>query len=130
MGDASVRMAVRRYAPTIPEELQAIETLVQVLERGSLHEGLSTALDEVEDFHPPEIVAALMRGLMTRDGGVACLFAAMLYFVHGKTDSAFDWERRLFFERFNTEDPVEREIVARELFTTLGVDPGPYVKPA
>jgi hypothetical protein len=130
IGDASVKMAIHRYAPAIPEQSQSIETLVHALEQASLHGDLSTALDEVEDFHPPEIIAALMRGLMTREGGIACLFAAMLYFVHGKADSAFDREQRPFFERFNTDNLVERETVARELFATLGINPGPYIKPA
>jgi hypothetical protein len=128
--DASVRMAIHRYAPTLPSHAQRIATLVQVLERASLHENLSAALDEVADFHPPEIVAALMRGLMAHDGSVACHFAAMLCFVHGKAASAFDWDQRPFFLRFNTDNLVEREVAARELFATLGVDPGPYIKPA
>jgi hypothetical protein len=84
---------------------------------------LSETLDEIEDFRSPAIVQELLRGLMKRDGATACHFAAMLYFLHGKAASAFDWDHRPFFLRFNTEDLVEREIAVRELCNSIGVDP-------
>lgn len=127
-GNATVRMAVHTYAPELLTESQRVRSLVQALEQADFYEGLSQALSHASQFHPPEVTNALLRGIMDRDGSVACHFAAMLYFIHGKSSSPFDWEHRPFFLRFNTENPVEREKAARELFATLGVDADRYVK--
>lgn len=128
-GNAEVRMAVQSHAPELLTDGQRVAGLVQTLEQADIYGGLSRALDEVAEFHPPEIVTTLLRGLMERDGGAACHFAAMLYFIHGKAASAFDWDRRPFFLRFNTDDLAEREIVVRELCQELGIDPHRCIKP-
>ncbi|MDP3072326.1 MAG: hypothetical protein Q8N18_18690 [Opitutaceae bacterium] len=128
-GDTQVRMAVHSHAPELMTKTQRIASLVQALEQGDNYSGLTEALLEVETFHPPEIMTALLRGLMDRDGGTACHFAAMLYFLHGKSASAFDWNHRPFFLRFNTTDLVEREKAIRELCETIGADPGRCIKP-
>lgn len=128
-GDARIRMAVLTHAPQLVSKSDRITALVTTLEKASLYSGLSEALRHIEQFHPREIVNALLRGLMERDGGTACQFAAMLYFIHGKASSAFDWDHRPFFLRFNTADLVEREVVVRELLATLGVKPSRYIKP-
>ena len=83
----------------------------------------SETLEEIEEFHPPTVIKELVLGLMNRDGATACHFAAMLYYLHGKASSAFDWKHRPFFLRFNTDDLSEREIVVRELCEVIGVDP-------
>jgi hypothetical protein len=113
------RQAIERFTAEIPAPNY------MPAERG----GLTQALLEVESFHPPEITTALLRGLMERDGGAACHFAAMLYFLHGKSASAFDWNHRPFFLRFNTPDLEQREIAVRELCATLGADPSRYIRP-
>lgn len=128
-GNAEIRMAVHSHAPELMTERQRIDSLVQALEQAEIYGGLTQALLEVEDFHPPEIIRTLLRGLMDRDGGTACHFAAMLYFLHGKAKSAFDWDHRPFFLRFNTGDLAEREKAVRELCETIGVDPSRYIKP-
>ena len=124
-----VRLAVQRYAPSLVTDDDRIATLVGTLRNAEAYGGLTQALLDIETFHPPEIINALLRGLMERDGGTACHFAAMLYFLHGKAASAFDWDLRPFFLRFNTEDMAEREAVVRELCGTIGVDPGRCLKP-
>ena len=121
--DTQTRMAVHVHAPELLSEPLRIDSIVRALQESTIYFGLSEALAEVEQFHPPEIVRELMRGLMRRDGGTACHFAAMLYFVHGKSSCAFDWEHRPFFLKFNTEDLVEREKAVRELGDVIGVDP-------
>ncbi|MEO8068281.1 MAG: hypothetical protein ABI599_11365 [Flavobacteriales bacterium] len=128
-GSSAVRMAVHSYAPELISQPQRTASLVQVLQQGDRSGGLTTALLQVESFHPPEIITTLLRGLMERDGGTACHYAAMLYFLNGKSASAFDWDHRPFFLRFNTEDMKEREKAVRELCTTIGVDPSRYIKP-
>ena len=97
--------------------------LIAALDDAELFGGLTPASLEVETFHPSDIMSALLRGLMQRDGGTAVYFAAMLYFLHGKSASALDWDYRPFVLRFNTSDLLEREMVARELCDTIGVDP-------
>ncbi len=129
-GDTQVRMAVHTHAPELMTDAERTASLVQALEQADTYGGLTQALLEVETFHPPEIITALLRGLMERDGGAACHFAAMLYFLDGKSASAFDWNHRPFFLRFNTPDLEQRETAVRELCATLGVDPSRYIKPA
>lgn len=102
-------------------------TLVAALENTDFYAGLTQALLEVESFHPPEVIAALLRGVLARNGDHACHFAAMLMFLHGKAESAFDWELRPFFLRFNTADRTEREAMFRELCGRIGVSPEPYL---
>ena len=128
-GDAEVRMAVHSHAPELMTKRQRIDSLVQALEQAEIYGGLTQALLEVEDFHPPEIIRTLLRGLMDHDGGTACHFAGMLYYLHGKSKSAFDWDHRPFFLRFNTTDMAEREKAVRELCETIGADPHTCIKP-
>lgn len=125
--DAKTRLAVHRYAPQLLSEEQRTDSILRALRESEIYTGLSETLDEIEDFHPPAIVQELLRGLMKRDGATACHFAAMLYFLHGKAASAFDWDHRPFFLRFNTEDLVEREIAVHELCNSIGVDPSMYL---
>lgn len=49
-------------------------------------------------------------------------------FVHGLADSAFDWNQRPFFLRFNTPDPDQREAVFAELCEKIGVDASAYFR--
>ena len=128
-GDAAVRMAVHSHAPELMTERQRTDSLLQALGQAEIYGGLTQALLEIEEFHPPEVIRALLRGLMERDGGTACHFAAMLYFLHGKAKSAFDWDHRPFFLRFNTTDMAEREKAVRELCETIGADPHICIKP-
>ncbi len=121
-GGTAVRMAVHTYAPQLVTNSERIASLVRALEEGTFYDGLTDALREVEMFHPPEIMAALWRGLMAREGGIACHLAAMLYFLYGKSESAFDWNHRPFFLRLNTPVMADREVAVRELCVQLGVD--------
>ena len=111
----SVRNAVQQYAPKLVSETVKTKSLVEALRDASLYGGLSQALDEAEEFHPPEVIQALFDGARNRDGETAVLMAAMLLYVHGISDEAFDLNERPFFLRFNTEDPIERFKVFSEL---------------
>lgn len=125
-GTLQMRVAVVTHAAELVPEKARIATLVEALEGSDFYEGLTQALLEVESFHPPEVVDALFRGALHRDGEVACNFAGMLLFVHGKTTSSFDWDERPFFLRFNTEDAAERAAVFAELCARLGVEPAAW----
>jgi len=58
---------------------------------------------------------------------VAVHFAAMLFYLFGKAKEPFDWEKRPFFLRFNTEDRKERVKVFRELCQKLKINPEKYL---
>jgi hypothetical protein len=121
--DTETRMAVHTYAPDLITPQLRTDSLVRGLREGQIFSGLSQTLREVEQFHPPEVIQELLRGLMRRDGGTACHFAAMLFFLHGKSASSFDWEHRPFFLKFNTDNLSDRATVVRELSEVIGVDP-------
>jgi diadenosine tetraphosphatase ApaH/serine/threonine PP2A family protein phosphatase len=98
------------------------------LQNADLYSGLSKTLDQIEDFHPPEVVEALFRGALQREGEVSVHFAAMLMFVHGKAKEPFDWEQRPFFLRFHTENRAERAAAFQELCEKIGVDASAYLR--
>jgi hypothetical protein len=124
--DPVVRMAVVRYAPNMITNAERTASILKTLKNAKLFGGLSEALDEVEEFHPPEIIAELFRGALQREGEIAVLFAAMLFFVYGKSSEAFEMEQRPFFLRFNTANSSERQKVFDELCNILGVNPSDY----
>jgi len=124
--DPEVRMAVVCYAPNMITNAERTASILKALKNAKLFGGLSQALDEVEEFHPPEIIAELFRGALQREGEIAVLFAAMLFFIFGKSSEAFDMEQRPFFLRFNTADSSERRKVFAELCKILGVKPSDY----
>lgn len=121
--DPEVRMAVMRSMPELVSDAQRTATLLEALESARFFGGLSQALDEVAEFHPQEIVAALFRGALEREGDVAVHFAAMLMYIHGKAEEPFDMRMRPFFLQFNTAMRADREAAFRELCARIGVNP-------
>jgi hypothetical protein len=61
--------------------------------------------------------------LLSREGEVATLFAAMLFYIYGKADEPFDMTQRPFFLRFNTENKAERLDAFLELCEKLNIKP-------
>jgi hypothetical protein len=120
--------AVTEYAPDLVSEEERIATLVAALEVAKTYEGLTQTLLQVETFHPPQVIDALFCGALHRDGETAVHLAGMLMFVHGKAKSAFDWNQRPLFLRFNTQDQREREAAFVELCEKVGVKPDSYLK--
>src|SRR5665647_145257 len=103
-----VRIAVTRFAPNLITNSERSQSLINALQSAELFGGLSQTLDDIEEYHPKEIKEALIEGLLSRKGEVATLFAAMLFYICGKADDPFDWTKRSFFLRFNTENKKER----------------------
>jgi hypothetical protein len=126
-GNHELAMAVLHHAPHLASDAERTTALVAALESAGFGDGLTRALDLVEDFHPPEVMAALWRGVLERDGETAVHFAAMLMFLHGKAASAFDWNLRPFYLRFNTGDRAERAQVFRELCRKTGRPAAPHL---
>jgi hypothetical protein len=122
-----VRLAVAEYAPQLLGDAGRTEVLVDALRRSEVYGGLTQALQQVEQFHPPAVVDALFTGVLERDGATAVHFAAMLTFLHGQATSAFDMAQRPYFLRFHTEDRREREAMLRDLCGRLNVAPARYL---
>jgi len=120
--DAEVRLAITRFAPGLVAEPQRVASLVRALETAELYGGLTQALDEAAELHPPEVVAALLRGARERDGTAAVHYAALLLFIHGQAEEPFDMAQRPFLLRFAGDDRREREAAFAELCRRLGRD--------
>ncbi|MEP6835401.1 MAG: hypothetical protein ABJB74_18595 [Gemmatimonas sp.] len=122
-GNSEVRAAVLRYAPTVASDGEKLETILHALKYGQFYDDLTSVLGQVEEYHPPEVVNALFRGLFARPGEIATNYAGMLTFIHGKADSAFDWDQRPLFLKFNSDDSAERERAFQELCALLELNP-------
>ena len=123
-----VRVAVARFAPDLVTDNERTQSIVDALEKAEIFNGLSQVLDEVERYHPEEVKEALIRGLLTRKGDVAVLFAAMLFYLFGRAKRPFDIKQRHYFLRFNTQDRKERIDLFRELCQKLKINPEKYLR--
>ena len=122
-----VRIAVTEYAPGLISEAERTAVLIDALDGSDTYGGLTQALLQIETFHPPQIIDALLRGVLERTEGSAVHFAAMLMFLNGKSSSAFDWEQRPFFLKFNTDERSRRVELFRELCEKIGADAEKYL---
>ena len=125
--DPEVRLAVARYAPAVVAAERRTRLLVEALESAEFYAGLTQALDQVAEWHPPAVERALWRGLLARSGEVAVHFAAMLAWIHGQARAPFDWDQRPLFLRFNTGNAEERQGAFLDLAGRLGIDAGIYL---
>jgi hypothetical protein len=123
-----VRIAVTRFAPTIVTNCERTRSLIKALQSAELFGGLSQTLDDIEKYHPKEIKEELIKGLLSREGEVATLFAAMLFYIFGKADEPFDINQRPFFLRFNTDNKGERLTAFLELCKKLNIKPEKYLR--
>jgi hypothetical protein len=124
--DAKVRAEAMLHAADKADPKDREKRLIASLKKDARYGGLSEAIDEAEEFHPPGVIDALFRGALNRDGEAAVHFAALLKFLNGKAKEPFDWKHRPFFLRFNTDDRTERRAVFSELCEKVGVDPAKY----
>jgi hypothetical protein len=125
--DPQVRREAMRHAAERSQPTERESLLIRSLQSCALFGGLSQALEEAEEFHPPAVIDALLQGALDRDGEAAVHFAALLYFLHGKAAEPFDWKHRPFFLRFNTTDRQERMAAFRDLCAAIKVDPQKYL---
>lgn len=118
-GSSETRLAVLRYAPDLVDDAARTTALVEALDGATAFDSFTTTLEQVETFHPQPVIDALWRGLETRQGDVAMHYAGMLAFLHGKTDTSFDWAQRPLFLEFKTEDAAARSAAVRKLRTLV-----------
>lgn len=119
-GSSETRIAVLRYAPDLVDDAARTTALVEALDGATPFDSFTTTLEQVAAFHPQPVIDALWRGLETRQGEVAMHYAGMLAFLHGKTDSSFDWAQRPLFLEFKTEDTAARRAAVRKLHMLVG----------
>lgn len=124
-GSTGIRLAVTRIAPDLVSPQERTETLVHALETAMLFNGLSGAIDQAAEFHPPAVVDALLRGARFREGEAAVHFAGLLLFIHGVTDEPFQWSDRTFVLRFHSTGE-QRWTVFMELCQKIGIDASPF----
>jgi hypothetical protein len=125
--DPAVRVAVTRYAPNLVTNNQRSHSAIEALQHAKIFGGLSQVLDDIEEYHPAEVKDALIKGLLSREGDVAVLFAAMLFYLYGKAKEPFDMKQRPFFLLFNTENKEKRLRAFRELCKQLSIKPEEYL---
>ena len=123
-GDSKIRVAIMEHAPHLVDEGPRAQMLVRLLNSSNKDDALA-AIDQAAEFHPPDVVDALLRGALHRSDEVPVNFAGLLKYIFGKTDSPFDWDQRPFFLRFHTPGP-DRDAAFRELCQEIGVDPSRY----
>ena len=117
-----VRTAVTRFAPSLVSDDEKTELLVRALTSGAFYQDMSSALRQVEHFHPKPVIDAMFRALLTQSGTEAVHLAAMLAFVHKKAKTTFDWGKRPLFLKFNTDNEADRRAAFTELCKLLKID--------
>ena len=123
----AVRVAVTRYAPNLVTNSERSHSIIEALQHAKIFGGLSQVLDDIEEYNPAEVKEALIKGLLTREGDVAVLFAAMLFYLYGKAEEPFDMKQRPFFLLFNTENKEKRVQAFLELCKQLNINPKKYL---
>jgi hypothetical protein len=125
--DPAVQVAVTRYAPNLVKNSERSQSIIEALRHTKIFGGLSQVLDDIEEYHPVEVKEELIKGLLSREGDVAVLFAAMLFYLFGKAKEPFGMKQRPFFLQFNTEDKKERMLAFRELCQRLSINSEKYL---
>lgn len=120
--DHSIAIAVLDYSGDLVPAGERAAALVAALEKGQIGKGLAEALRAAEKFHPPEVVDALLRGILTRKE--ALLFAGTVMYIHGLAKSSYDNDLRPAYIRFAGP---EKQQAFRELCGRIGVDPDRYL---
>lgn len=125
-GSTEVRAAVARVAPQLIPDNEQLSELLRRIDQCDAFKGLDLTLQQIEVTHPPSIIEAMLHRIVREPGVVAVHYAAMLLYVHGQATSAFDWELRPFFLRFNEGDDADRRQAFIELCDRLGRASAPY----
>ena len=121
--DENTRLFAAKTLDLAGEPLDLSPQIVAALQQDETFGGLSQALDLAARRPTEPVVRALIDGARSAPDNRGVHFAALLYFIHGKADEPFDWDRRPFFLRFTPEDPQDRERAFAEMCAELGLEP-------
>lgn len=119
--DHEVKLAITQYAGEIFSPEQRSGAIISALKEAPLINGLTAALRQIPQFHPPEIIAQLLDSALHREGESAIHCAAMVLFLHGKANSIFDNAHMSFLTRFCLKAPGARAAAYEELCQRIGV---------
>jgi hypothetical protein len=125
--DPAIRRTAQQYAQTQLPDPARTRQIVKSLKTAAAYKGLPQLLMEVQDHHPAEVLEALLKGTLEREGEVATHYAAMLYYLKGLAKEPFDWTHRPFFLRFNTENKQDRQLAFIDLCQHLNINPAHYL---
>lgn len=114
-GGLEMRLSIMSRAPQLFDVDAKTKTLLQAVDDAAPYAGLSATLDEIEEFHPPEIQIAMFKAVLNRDGDIAYHMATSLAVIHGKISSRYDWTLRPMILELNTTDRTQR----RKMFVAL-----------
>jgi hypothetical protein len=119
---ADLRLAVACHAPELIDATARERSLLQAIPCARLDATFPHLCDEIEEFHPPAVRAALLAGLLRAPGDVAYHFATLLALLAGRITSQVDLSQRPLCLQFNTDDPAARRSAFAALCALLGID--------
>ena len=125
-GSTEVRAAVARLAPQLIPTNEQLSELLRRIDECDAYKGLDLTLQQIELHHPLPVIQAMLQRVAREPGVVAVHYAALLLYLHGKATSAFDWEQRPFFLRFNPGDEADRRQAFTELCEQIGYASASY----
>jgi hypothetical protein len=96
---------VRNYAVRLGPVSET--DVIRALETAKAMDGLDAALRLTEQCNTPAVRQAVLGMARSGDSTVRVHMVAMLYFLMGKAEVAFDWEQRPYFLSFGVEDNQE-----------------------
>ncbi|MBL8294340.1 MAG: hypothetical protein JNN08_21015 [Bryobacterales bacterium] len=122
--DHSVSIAVLEHAGHLVAPQERSAALVAAFERAELGSGLAEALRHVRKFHPPEVIDALLRGIIHREE-YAPLFAGAVLHLHSRGKAGFDSDLRPLASTFRGD---ARKTSFRTLCTKIGANADLYLQ--
>ncbi len=125
-GTTEIRAAVAHVAPQLIEADEQLVELIQRIGECDAYQGLSLTLVQIESTHPPAVIDAMLRRIVTDPGVAAGHFAGLLLYLYGQASERFDWNQRPFLLRFNPGDHHDRRIAFDELCRRIGWESGNY----
>jgi hypothetical protein len=115
-----VKLAISEYAADLITPQQRSAILIAALREAPITKGIPQALRQIVEYHPTEIIEALLQATLQREGDVAMHCAALLLLLHGAASSTFDRAHLSFLQRFASTAPDERVAAHQDLQTRLG----------
>ncbi len=126
-GPLIIKIAVLMHAAEIVPDSEREQILIEALALPYEDGTFTQAMILIETHHSEKIRQVLWRGVASDRGNKAALFAAMLIYLYGKGESAYDFQHRPMLVKFLTEDIDERREALRELCKLLETNPSPGI---
>lgn len=97
------------------------DILVKALDHATLRNGLTKLLQMVGQHPSPAVKRKLLDCTLTGHEDLRAHAAALLHFLHGKSQSEFDVAHRSLYLRFNSPSMAERQQAYRTLCADIGI---------